>query len=173
MAGSPTQPVLFSQAAADRIGRAVQMMEGMKPGQPLPTITYPTQQTFWAIITSPTYDGRRYHFMRVAPDPTNSHGEGTEIRVGGPNGITYHLMGDMGMAMEANDNKSVPLHTIARVDYIGIDAEGLPAFLFAHSGVPMEDFGVAPHDHRDNYNGGLAMAVWHPGTSLPQMPWAL
>lgn len=29
------------------------------------------------------------------------------------------------------------------------------------------------HDHRDNTNGGFAFAVYHPGTSLPQKPWAL
>jgi hypothetical protein len=32
---------------------------------------------------------------------------------------------------------------------------------------------IPPHDHRDNYNGGFAFAVYHPGTSLPQMPWAI
>lgn len=29
------------------------------------------------------------------------------------------------------------------------------------------------HDHRDNNNGGFAFAVFHPGTALPQQPWAL
>lgn len=29
------------------------------------------------------------------------------------------------------------------------------------------------HDHRDNANGGFAFAVYHPGTSLPQQPFAL
>jgi hypothetical protein len=33
--------------------------------------------------------------------------------------------------------------------------------------------GMGPHDHRDNFNGGLAFACYHPGTALPQMPWAL
>ena len=33
--------------------------------------------------------------------------------------------------------------------------------------------GMGPHDHRDNYNGGFAFAVYHPGTKLPQMPWAV
>ncbi len=33
--------------------------------------------------------------------------------------------------------------------------------------------GAGPHDHRDNFNGGFAFAVYHPGTSLPQMPWAI
>jgi hypothetical protein len=34
--------------------------------------------------------------------------------------------------------------------------------------------GVVPnHDHRDNFNGGYAFAVYHPGTGLAQQPWAL
>ncbi|MEM8738089.1 MAG: hypothetical protein AAGG38_06375 [Planctomycetota bacterium] len=33
--------------------------------------------------------------------------------------------------------------------------------------------GMGPHDHRDNFNGGYAWAVYHPGTSVPQMPWAI
>jgi hypothetical protein len=33
--------------------------------------------------------------------------------------------------------------------------------------------GMGPHDHRDNFNGGFCFSVYHPGTSLPQMPWAI
>lgn len=33
--------------------------------------------------------------------------------------------------------------------------------------------GGGVHDHRDNFNGGFAFACYHPGTSLPQMPWAI
>ena len=33
--------------------------------------------------------------------------------------------------------------------------------------------GSGCHDHRDNFNGGFAFAVYHPGTALPQQPWAL
>lgn len=29
------------------------------------------------------------------------------------------------------------------------------------------------HDHRDNLNGGFAFAVYHPGTALPQQPFAV
>jgi hypothetical protein len=30
------------------------------------------------------------------------------------------------------------------------------------------------HDHRDNITGGgFAFATYHPGTGLPQQPWAL
>jgi hypothetical protein len=32
----------------------------------------------------------------------------------------------------------------------------------------------AGHDHRDNITGGgFAFATYHPGTGLPQQPWAL
>ena len=35
--------------------------------------------------------------------------------------------------------------------------------------------GLGPHDHRSNdpSYGGFAFAVYHPGTALPQMPWAM
>jgi hypothetical protein len=35
--------------------------------------------------------------------------------------------------------------------------------------------GMGPHDHRDGspMYGGFAFAVYHPGTSLPQQPWAI
>jgi hypothetical protein len=34
--------------------------------------------------------------------------------------------------------------------------------------------GMGIHDHRDNVSGaGFAFAVYHPGTGLPQQPWAL
>ena len=35
--------------------------------------------------------------------------------------------------------------------------------------------GLGPHDHRSNdpSYGGVAFAVYHPGTALPQMPWAM
>lgn len=34
--------------------------------------------------------------------------------------------------------------------------------------------GLGPHDHRDNVTGGgFAFAVYHPGTGLPQQPWAV
>lgn len=32
--------------------------------------------------------------------------------------------------------------------------------------------GAGPHDHRDNFNGGFAFAIYHPGTGIPQQPWA-
>jgi hypothetical protein len=30
---------------------------------------------------------------------------------------------------------------------------------------------VPVHDHRDNFNGGLAFACNHPGIELPMQPW--
>lgn len=59
-----------------------------------------------------------------------------------------------------------------RLTFVGYDAEGEPAYMFDR---PQADpwQGLPPHDHRDNYNGGFAFAVMHPGTALPQQPWAL
>jgi glyoxylate utilization-related uncharacterized protein len=33
--------------------------------------------------------------------------------------------------------------------------------------------GMGPHDHRDNFNGGICFAAFHPGTALPQMPFSV
>jgi len=35
--------------------------------------------------------------------------------------------------------------------------------------------GLGPHDHRSNEpgHGGFAFSCYHPGTALPQMPWAI
>jgi len=47
----------------------------------------------------------------------------------------------------------------------------------AHGHTGPYDGGYLPgrgvHDHRDNYHGGFAFAVWHPGTDLPQQNWAI
>ena len=56
--------------------------------------------------------------------------------------------------------------------FIGYDPEASPAFTFFYPEFD-QDRGVPLHDHRDNFNGGFAFAVFHPGTSLPQMPWAI
>ena len=33
--------------------------------------------------------------------------------------------------------------------------------------------GLHVHNHVDNFSGGLAFACYHPGTTLPQQPWAI
>ncbi|MGC4033238.1 MAG: hypothetical protein QM754_16200 [Tepidisphaeraceae bacterium] len=54
-------------------------------------------------------------------------------------------------------------------DYV---ADGKPLFTFQYE--TLDDRGPLPvHDHRDNFNGGFAFAVFHPGTALPQQPWAI
>lgn len=64
-----------------------------------------------------------------------------------------------------------------------VTGEGLPVPAVATEGYNQHyhtsqfDGGLIPgtglHDHRDNFNSGFAFAIYHPGTSLPQMPWAL
>ena len=42
----------------------------------------------------------------------------------------------------------------------------VPMYVFQYAtGEP--DDGLPVHDHRDNFNGGFAFSVYHPGTSLP------
>lgn len=88
--------------------------------------------------------------------------------------VFYEIIGERpeeGWAREANGNRGIPLYSVVRVEFIGYDAEGLPSFLFNYGDARLEQ-SLRPHDHRDNYNGGYAFAVFHPGTGLPQQPWA-
>ena len=45
-------------------------------------------------------------------------------------------------------------------------------YSFAHE-TPRPYGNMPIHDHRDNFNGGFSFSVYHPGTALPQQPWAL
>lgn len=65
----------------------------------------------------------------------------------------------------------MPLYSVVRLKYIGVDAADESAFLFTHQVMDL-NAPVMPHDHRDNYNGGYTFACYHPGTGLPQQPWA-
>jgi hypothetical protein len=75
-------------------------------------------------------------------------------------------------AMEVNGHKSVPGLTIVKLQFVGYTPDDEPRYVFAYS-KPAEDWVLPVHDHRDNYNGGFAMAIYSPGTSLPQQPWAI
>lgn len=73
---------------------------------------------------------------------------------------------------KANGNRRVPDHSVVRVTFCGYDPNGGPVFVFFY---PTTNDGayLPPHDHRDNMHGGLAFSTFHPGTQLPQMPYAI
>lgn len=66
--------------------------------------------------------------------------------------------------------------TVTRLHLSGFDEQGDPLYVFIDGGNKTmgNDF-VPPHDHRSNAPGygGLAFAVYSPGTSLPQQPFPI
>lgn len=75
-------------------------------------------------------------------------------------------------AREQNNNLAVPNLSIVTMRFAGYDPNGNAAFVFLYL-VDLKPPEFPPHDHRDNSQGGFAFAVYHPGTSVPQMPWAI
>jgi hypothetical protein len=53
-----------------------------------------------------------------------------------------------------------------------VGADGLVPFYGFSFIVPQVSTVIPPPDHRDNFNGGFAFSVYHPGTSLPQQPFS-
>lgn len=56
--------------------------------------------------------------------------------------------------------------------FAGYDPAGSPVFVFIHA-MAESGGGLAPHDHRDNFAGGFAFSTFHPGTSIPMLPYAI
>lgn len=64
---------------------------------------------------------------------------------------------------------------IVRVHFAGMrtfGGEKRSMYVFSYTPMVLRSF-LPLHDHRDNFNGGFAFAVYHPGTALPQRPWAI
>jgi hypothetical protein len=63
-----------------------------------------------------------------------------------------------------------------RVMWHEVDANGNdvyePAWCITSALPDLNNIPIPIHDHRDNFNGGLAFAIFHPETALPKMPWA-
>jgi hypothetical protein len=53
------------------------------------------------------------------------------------------------------------------------DAAGSPVLVFFYPPHERDEDGLRPHDHRSNLDGGFAFSVFHPGSSVPQVPHAL
>lgn len=163
--------VTFTESAAKRIAEVVRRVErtprnlaGERP------VARPSDTSFWALITGNDIMGLRYHFVRVIPDAGTDR---ADFRF--ETGLAYRIAGEepeAGYAREASGVRGVPIYSVVKAEFIGYDADEEPAYLFQWA-PPPEPNALPPHDHRDNLNGGFAFSTYHPGTSLPQMPWAL
>jgi len=61
---------------------------------------------------------------------------------------------------------------IVQLTLTDTDAQGKPLYSFTYT-TPDVRAPMRIHDHRDNENGGFAYGVFHPGTNLPAMPFAI
>jgi hypothetical protein len=94
-----------------------------------------------------------------------------------------------GNAREANNVRGIEIGTVVQLTFFGytpapsgmtrpnvngtfIDGIGadptapVPQYVFNYPLPPLPT-SLPIHDHRDNFNGGFAFSVYHPGTSLP------
>jgi hypothetical protein len=166
-------PAVFTSEAARRIAAATLKVEHLseRRGRPIPPGQ--VESDFWAWITGCDLSGRRYSFARVYPDASTDDPD----LILEETGLKWRLFDtdDAGtglfVAFEINGNRGA-VDRIVRLSFGGIGPDGDPSYVFQYS--PSAEEPTLPvHDHRDNLHGGFAFSCWHPGTSLPQMPWAV
>ena len=159
-------PATFTTDSARRVAAATRKVEAMplrygaRPNPPRDA-----EDSIWAVLTGHNVmlaASSGYSWVQVAPNT----GDGWVPLDGGARGIEN--------AYEATGKWPIPVPTVVRL-YVGPDDPdtGEQRWTFVYD-QDAERFGyLPPHDHRDNYNGGFAFAVFHPGTAIPQQPWAL
>jgi hypothetical protein len=167
--------VAFTHDAAVRIANVVRKVErtpqnlGGERGRAAPQDT-----SFHAYLSTPGgYNGLFWSWVRVAPvdaPPTAADPFTAEDvplwQFADP------IVSGYQNARESNNNRSIPTATVVKLEFVGYDKDGEPLYVFNY-GAAQQDAGLPIHDHRDNFNGGLAFATYHPGTALPQMPWSV
>ena len=157
----------------DRIARATRFVEQQRTNLAGPRTTPKgAESTLWARITGPTTpDGfitTVYDWVKVNPQP------------GGDVVKDHNVTGAL-TAHNVNGGP-VPIGQVVTLTFTGMiptgetDDDGneieAPFYHFIHVSPPPHNFPHI-HDHRDNYNGGFAFSVYHPGTTVPQMPWQM
>jgi hypothetical protein len=161
----------FNREGAKRIVDAVKRVEQMPQDRTggLRPVLEPGEESFWAMLTDQLDSNDqlikgRYGWMRVQPV---QQPDGTvafrpfEPRVFG----TY--------AFEVNQHGPVPPGSIVKLTLTAYTPEDEPVYSFNYETPDRASSPMPIHDHRDNYNGGFAFAVFHPGTALPQQPWGI
>jgi hypothetical protein len=192
----------FTLESAKRIAAAVKRMEATprdltgdrNPGRAIGT-------SFWAMITGAGDIGGKFHDW-VAVQPSKSMATAQNPSTLAPSNMWEFqepYVAGFANAREANDNPDVPAGSVVLLTFVGyaiapttdvgvvqgtITTKGgsTAASAGADGSIPMYAFQFAGqqqqsslpiHDHRDNFNGGFAFSVYHPGTALPQQPWAV
>ncbi len=165
--------VVFTSDAVKRIRAAVLYVESRpqdRTGDRAPA--GPVDQDCWGFITGCDASGQRYSFARVYPDASS---DSPDLIL--DNGMKFKLFdadpSHVWQAREVNDTRGISSGTIVKMSFAGYDGSTPPEplFLFQYIAVPPQPDFTPIHDHRDNFNGGFAFAVYAPGTSLPQQKW--
>lgn len=68
--------------------------------------------------------------------------------------------------------RRAPANHVVDVTVAGYDPIGSPFFVFFYPATDDNTY-LPPHDHRDDFNGGLAVSTYHPRTAVPQHQYVL
>ena len=162
----------FTLDTAKRVLAATRRVERMPTDKTAERVhRAPPENSFWAMLVSAGgLNGLFWSWVRVSPSPQLPAATDPYTIQDVPLFVMSepHATG-WENAREMNLNRQVESGTIVKLEFIGYDRAGEPAYVFTH-GKAMEPQGVPIHDHRDNFNGGFAFATYHPGTALPQQP---
>lgn len=166
------RPVAFSHEAALRIAAAVRKVERTPQsliGDRVPP--HGKETSFWAYLLSTDLSGVHYSWLKLVPAAKLPNPEDPFAPLEQDRALfeldVPNVYGEN--AREVNGAKP-PGGTVVQLSFIGFDTKDEPVYAFMWQ-PPVDQIGVPIHDHRDNFNGGFAFAVYHPGTSLPQQPW--
>lgn len=91
------------------------------------------------------------------------------------NRLLLHFHDDSHTGIAWNDVQSIMMRNEATGDDMPVPLVANEGYnQHAHSG-PYDGgyIGLQVHQHTNSFNGGLAFACYHPGTSLPQQPWGI
>lgn len=163
--------VALSQEAFRRIAAATKKVERIPTNMTGErTLSHGTTPGFWAMIFGSDISGLKYGFNKVVFDPKSTMPEAFTIN----NTLRFAFEGDgfYQAAIEVNGTRGIGMGTIVWMTFAGYDTNEDPVFVFSHQ-IMDPNMPLTPHDHRDNNNGGFAFATFHPGTSIPQMPWGM
>ncbi len=161
--------VNFSLDVAKRIINATKTVERQnRAGTPQRDVIRDVE--FWAYLAGPDVTGKLWSWVMVEPrldtDPSDEQifNDVPVFRLADPPVSGYQN------AAEANHIRNVPVGAVVRLRLVGYTPDDEPRYVF-HAPPRDNDELVPPHDHRSNNpaDGGFAFAVYHPGTSLPQM----
>lgn len=176
---APQSPVSFTFAAAQQIVETVRLVQGRKTSKATPRNANDSREkSFWAFLSSPGgLSGLFWSWVRVQPvqkfnmpTPNDPFTIDQNIPLWE---FTDPPVAGYQNARESSNNQQVVPGSVVKLEMIGEDKDGEPVYVFQWQ-LPPQLFPVIPiHDHRDAFNGGFSFSCFHPGTALPQVPWAI